>query len=167
MASRTIVLINSGYGGGMLLDGTDTTSYNQPPNLVDFSVFDQLTWMLSIDSAATGTPTTWSLTAKFQYRQMHAGSTYRFQTPRWSDLSDEEIASHVVEGVGWYGPGQADPGGSAGIIANESTSLASPLTVRRTLRNFPTGVRLVLTVAQTGGTSAKIPLGLEVHCKGR
>lgn len=161
--TRTHVLIAENYGGGMKMDLSDGTSIYQPPNRVDWaSMYDELFWTISLTGAPSGTPTTWALTAKFQYRQMHANSTFRHQVPRWYDLSDEQIASHVVEGVGWYGPGQSDPGGAAGTIATQATDLSSPLVVARALRHFPQGVRLVLGITVSGGSTPKIPLGVEV-----
>lgn len=166
MLTRTHVLISEEFASGIRPGGT--TPLVQPPNRVDWaSMYDELTWTLSV-SGTNGSPTAWELKARFQYRQMHAGTTYRFQTPRWFDLADEQIASHVVEGVGWYGPGQADPvGGAAGVIANQTTDLSTPLVVTRTLRHFPEGVRMVLDLSITGGTDPKVKVGLEVTGKGR
>lgn len=164
MLSRTHVLISEPYNGGIGL--ADSTPLEQPPNWVDWaSMYEQLTWTMSV-SGVTGAPTAWQVRAKFQYRQMHSGATYRFQTPRWYDLSEEQIASHVVEGVGWYGPGQPDAGAGLGIIATQATDVASPLVVSRSLRVVPAGVRVLLDLSFTGGTAPKVKLGLEVTGKG-
>lgn len=183
--SRTHVLIAESYNLGLSLTGS--TALQQPPNWVDWaSMYDELTWTLtlagitdggSIGAPGNSLPTAFSLKARFQYRQMHAGTTYRFQTPRWSNLSDEEITSHVAEGVGWYGPGQADPvadpvtGVGDGVIATHTTTgyngttglFANPIIVRRRLRHFPAGVRVNLDGSSfTGGTAPRFLVGLEV-----
>jgi hypothetical protein len=188
MSVRTHVLIAESFNLGLSLTGS--TSRLQPPNRVDWaSMYDELTWTLSLagitDGGSIGSPgntlpTAFSLKARFEYRQMHAGTTFRFQTPRWSNLSDEEIASHVVEGVGWYGPGQADPpadpvtGVPDGVIATQATTgyngttglFANPIIVRRTLRHFPQGVRVNLSGSSfTGGTAPRFLVGLEVTGK--
>lgn len=190
MLTRTHVLIAESFNNGLKLGGT--TPLFQPPNRVDWaSMYDELTFTLSVagitDGGSIGAPgntlpTAFSIKARFQYRQMHAGTTYRFQTGRWANLSDEEISAHVVEGVGWYGPGQADPaadpvtGAGDGVIATQATTgyngttglFANPIMVRRTLRHFPQGVRVNLDgLAFTGGTDPRVLLGLEVTGKCR
>lgn len=129
-------------------------------------MYDELTWTVSI-SAVTGSPSAWSFGCKFQYRQMHAGTAYRFQTPRFYDLADEQVGAHIVEGVGWYGPGQPDNGGGFGVIATQASSLASPIVVTRTLQHFPRGVKLVPQLSFTGGTSPVLKVGIEVTGKSR
>lgn len=188
MTVRTHVLIAESFNLGIKPGGS--TNLLQPPNRVDWaSMYDELTWTLSVagitDGGSVGAPanalpTAFSVKARFQYRQMHAGTTYRFQTGRWSNLSDEEIAAHVVEGVGWFGPGQPDPaadpvtGVGDGVIATQATTgynattglFANPITVRRTLRHFPQGVRVALDgMSFTGGTAPRVLLGLEVTGK--
>lgn len=185
--TRTHVLISEAFNLGVKVGGT--TPLMQPPNRVDWaSMYDELSWTLSLkgitDGGSVGAPgntlpTAFSLSARFQYRQMQTGS-YRMQAPRWVNLTDEEIASHVVEGVGLYGPNQADPaadpvtGTPAGVIATQATTgynsatglFANPIVVRRTLRHFPQGVRMVLDLTFTGGTDPRALIGLEVVGKG-
>lgn len=165
MFSRTHVLISEKFNGGIKPGGS--TPLIQPPNWVDWaSMYEELTWTLSIEGV-TGSPTSWSLGARFQYRQSHSGAAYRFQVPRWYDLADEQIGTHVVEGVGWYGPGQADPvGGAAGVIATQASSLTTPIVITRTIRHFPEGVRVALDLAVAGGTDPRVKVGLEVTGKG-
>lgn len=189
MATRNHVLIAPYFNGGWQVNGS--TAKVQPPNRVDWaSMYDELSWRLILfgitDGGTPGAPantlpTAFNVSARFQYRHPHVGTTFRFQTPGWYNLSDEEIGSHVVEGVGWYGPGQADPaadpvtGVGDGIIATQATTgynattglFANPIIVRRTLRHFPEGVRVNLSGSSfTGGTDPRFLLGLEVTGKG-
>lgn len=192
MPNRNHVLIAPYYNLGTVMTGSGSTSLTQPPNRVDWaSMHDELTWTLTLfgitDGGTVGAPantlpTAFSLRARFQYRQEHAGAAFRFQTAAWYNLTNTEVASHIVEGRGWVGPGQvdavADPitGVGDGIIATQATTgynsstglFANPIVVRRTLRNFPEGVRVNLSGSTvTGGTVPRFLVGLEVSGKGR
>ena len=102
MNTQTHVLIAESFNNGIQIGGS--TPFFQPPNRVDWaSNYDELTWTLSIagitDGGSIGAPantlpTAFSVTARFEYRQMHAGVFYRFQIPRWTNMRDEEISSH-------------------------------------------------------------------------
>ena len=188
MNTQTHVLIAESFNNGIQIGGS--TPFFQPPNRVDWaSNYDELTWTLSIagitDGGSIGAPantlpTAFSVTARFEYRQMHAGVFYRFQIPRWTNMRDEEISSHIVEQVPWFGPNQAEPvadpvtGMGDGIICTQATTgynsstglFANPIVVRRTLRHFPQGVRVNLSNSSfTGGTAPRFLLGLEVTGK--
>jgi hypothetical protein len=82
-----------------------------------------------------------------------------------------------VEGLPWVGPGQtlpvSDPvtGMGDGVICTQATTgynastglFANPITIRRTMRHFPQGVRVNLSNSTiTGGTSPRVLIGLEV-----
>lgn len=192
MNAQTHVLIAEGgtNGLGTVLGGAGVIPLVQPPNRVDWaSNYDELTWNLSVlgitDGGTIGSPgntlpTAFSIVAHFEYRQMHAGLTYRFQTGRWLNMHASEVATHIVEGVPWYGPGQTAPvpdsitGVGDGVICTQATAgyngttglFANPIVLRRTLRHFPQGVRVNLSGSSfTGGTVPKVLLGLEVTGK--
>jgi hypothetical protein len=187
--SRTHVLIAEQFNLG--IKQAHSTYLAQPANWVDWaSMYDELTWTLTVlgitDGGTVGTPantlaTAFSVKARFQYRQMHAGSVYRFQTARWSNMTEDEVGTHVVEARPLYGPGQAPPtvdpvtGVGDGVIATHLTTgyngttglFANPIVVRRTMRHFPAGVRVNLDgLSFTGGTAPRALVGLEVCGKG-
>ncbi|MHA3021276.1 hypothetical protein ACXPWS_13580 [Mycobacterium sp. BMJ-28] len=156
-------------------------------------MYTELNWTISFlgitdggtpGSPANPLPTAFIVKARFEYRQMHAGIFYRFQMPRWTNMSEDEVATHIVEQTPWYGPGQAEPvadpitGVGDGVIAsygntgagipntagyNPATGLFStPITLRRTLRHFQQGVRVNATgTSVTGGTTPRFLLGIE------
>jgi hypothetical protein len=148
-------------------------------------MFDELTWTLTIagitDGGTIGAPantlaSAFSISARFEYQQRHIGS-YGFQQNRWSNMHASEVATHIVEGLPWVGPGQtlpvSDPvtGMGDGIICTQATTgynastglFANPITIRRTMRHFPQGVRVNLSNSTiTGGTSPRVLIGLEV-----
>jgi hypothetical protein len=189
-AARTHVLIAENYNNGLLLPANSSIPLIQPPNRVDWaSMYDELTWTLTcrgitddgtIGAPANTLPTAFALTARFEYRQAHAGVNYRFQTSAWSNMSDDEVMAHIVEGRAWRGPGQPDPipdpitGIGDGIICNQLTTgynattglFANKIVVRRTLRHFPQGVRInMLNSTFTGGTHPRFLAGIEVTGK--
>lgn len=191
MTTRTHVLISEPFNIGYSIVGS--TNSRQPPNRVDWpAMYDELTWTLTLRGITDGgqpgapantLPSAWTLACRFQYRQMHTGDTARFQKPRWWNLTEREVATHCVEGVPLYGPGQPEPvadpitGVGNGIIATHLTAgyqasgadvaglFTNPIRVSRTFRHFPMGMRLVISQTDssfTGGTTPRFLLGLEV-----
>lgn len=135
----------------------------QPPYRMDFGWCSELTWELRV-TGTYGSPSAWSLGVKFQYRQDHT-SGYQYTAPTWSDLDDYTISSDVVGGKGWYSGTFTPPtNGDFGIVADNTSTL--PLMVKRTLKNFPIGVRVVLDPKFTGGTNPGLKLSLVCYPKG-
>lgn len=85
-----------------------------------------------------GAPSAWSLTAKAQDVLMHDGAEWRYQTRRWFDL----------------------PGESLGVIADQDTSLTTPVIVTHDVTNFGSDVRLLLAPTFTGGTSPSLSVAV-------
>ena len=136
-------------------DGSDALLI-APSNLVDFGAYaSQVTFIISI-ARVSGDPSAWSLGARFEYG-MASTDGWIYSQPRWFTLQPENIATNVVEGVGWgRGPHQPPTDGGFGIIADQSDSLAEPITVQRTVRHFGQRVRLRLDPKFTGGTDPAI-----------
>ncbi|MDT5076410.1 MAG: hypothetical protein QOJ80_1047 [Mycobacterium sp.] len=80
---------------------------------------------------------------------------YQYTKSRWYDLAEENVTSDVAEGVGWHGPGLPVP-----AVANETSAL--PVTVKRTIRNHPRRVRVVLDPQFTGGADPGLYVNLQV-----
>lgn len=160
---KTHVLISSGSGLVQAATVKGIVPLTAPASRVEFGRYDELTWIIGVE-AVEGAPTAWSLGAKFQYRLDNTGG-FIYSQPRWFDLAAENITSDVVEGVGWHGAGITAPtGGAFGVVADNSSTL--PATVKRTLRNFPLGVRIVLDPQFTGGTNPGLRVNVTVAAKG-
>lgn len=123
----------------------------QPVNPVEFGAEgNEVTFQISV-AAVVGSPSAWSLGAKFQYCLPHS-TGYQYSAPVWFDLDADNVETNVVEGVGFYGPGQQPPvGGGFGIIADQTSSLR--VTVQRTIKHFGRSVRVMLDPQFTGGTN--------------
>jgi hypothetical protein len=128
-------------------------SLAQPGHPMDFGWAESLTWVLGVEATA-GSPATWSLGVKFQYCLDNMDGS-QYSKSRWYDLAPENIVADVAEGVGWRGPGLADP-----IVANEASIL--PVTVKRTIRNHPRRVRVLLDPQFSGGTNPGLYINLQV-----
>lgn len=189
-SARTHILIAENFNGGVKIGGG--TPLLQPPNRVDWaSMYDELTWTLTLRGLADGPtigtpsntlPSAFLLKGRFEYRQSHAGAAFRFQTAAWSNMSADEVATHIVEGVPLVGPSQNQPipdpitGVGDGVIADQNTAgynastglFANKIVVRRTFRHFPQGVRVNLTGSSfTGGTNPRFLVGIEVTGKAK
>ncbi|QNJ57748.1 hypothetical protein KNV22_gp28 [Gordonia phage Love] len=153
----------SGTPGEFLWNGKPVDLV-QPSNPVDFGSYaDELTWILAVQGV-TGSPTAWSLGAKFQYCQPNT-SGYQYTNSRWFDLQAENVATNVVEGVGFYGgPNSAPVGGAFGVVAKFGDTV--PVTVQRTIRNFGLRCRVALDLSISGGTDPGIKVSLTAMAKG-
>lgn len=157
--SKTNVLISSstidagGHGPIRPASAKGRISLAQPGHPMDFGWAQTLTWVLGVE-AVTGAPATWSLNVRFQYCLDNMDG-YQYTKSRWYDLADENVTSDVAEGIGWRGPGLPVP-----TVANETSAL--PVTVKRTIRNHPRRVRVVLDPQFTGGTDPGLYVNLQV-----
>lgn len=157
--SKTQILISSSttdnHGQGPIrpAGAKGQISLLQPGHPMDFSWAETLTWVLGVEGV-TGSPTEWSLGVRFQYCLDNMDG-YQYTKSRWYDLADENIVSDIAEGVGWHGPGLTAP-----IVADETSQL--PATVKRTVRNHPRRVRVVLDPQFVGGTDPGLYINLQV-----
>ncbi|WP_328351378.1 hypothetical protein OG976_17745 [Mycobacterium sp. NBC_00419] len=155
--SKTQILISSsqsdGWGPVRPASAKGPISLAQPGHPMDFSWAKTLTWALCIE-AVTGAPTAWTLFARFQYCLDNTDG-YQYTKTQWYDVADESISSDIAEGVGWHGPGLAAP-----MAANDTTLL--PVFIKRTIRNHPRRVRVLLDPQFTGGTDPGLYLNLQV-----
>ena len=157
--SKTHILVSSsttssgGWGPVVAASAKGPVSLAQPGHPMDFGWAESLTWILGVESV-TGAPSAWSLGVTFQYCLDNLDG-YQYTKSRWYDLAPENVTSDVAEGVGWHGPGLAPP-----LVADESSPL--PLTVKRTIRNHPRRVRVLLDPLFTGGTEPGLYINLTV-----
>jgi hypothetical protein len=130
----------------------------QPANAMDFSSVEELTFQIAL-TGVTGTPTTWSLSAKFQLCMPHISGN-QYVVENWFDLQAEQASKLIVEGVGFYRAAHTPPtGGAAGVIADNTDTAPSPsapLVVQRTIRYFGHAARVLLAPSFTGGSSPAI-----------
>lgn len=149
---------------GLKADSDSPTPRFFPPNQMDFPHARELTFVLSV-AGVSGSPSAWSLNAKFQFCQINTTGSY-MTAPRWFDLQTEQVSKLVAEGVGWYGGAHTTPvGGAFGLVADNTDTL--PLTVSRTLiGGFGMRVRLLTSPAFTGGTNPRLRLGVTLIEKG-
>lgn len=137
-------------------------SLAQPANFTDAGSWaDEATFTLSV-VGVRGAPATWSLGVKFQFLQPHAGvNKFQYQQRRWFDLQPDQVETCVIEGVGWYSGNHALPvAGEFGIVADQTDSLATPITIQRTVKHFGSDVRIVLDPKFTGGTTPSLSIAL-------
>lgn len=107
---------------------------------------------------ATGSPTAWSLGAKFQFCLPHDDS-FQYSKEIWFDLDEANVAGCIVEKAGFNGPGKTAPlNGGFGVIADQSSgaTVNSPIIVQRTIKHFGLRVRVALDLQLTGGTDPGI-----------
>lgn len=158
--SRSSVLV---HAGAINAAGTSQVEQTQPPNRIDWDWADEVTFQVDVQSVQ-GSPTTWSLTAKFQFC-MSDTTGAGYSTERWFDLQPEQVQKCIVEGVGWYGGAATAPTGvAAGIIAQNGDTL--PITVQRTIRNFGARTRVLLVPTFADGTNPTVTCSVMAVAKG-
>lgn len=162
MAREHILMTKAvGFGNCLRPNGVENgmVSPIQPPNLLWLGdETDVVTFVLSVDPFV-GAATTRSLGLKFQFLQSDSVLGNQFSTPVWYDLDEHAVRTSIDEGVGWSGPGFTAPtGGGFGYVANEATS--GTVTVKRTVRNFGRGVRVVFDRPASSTTSNGWPIAL-------
>lgn len=154
--SRTHVLLPEDNVG--LKAGTDSPVPRFfPSSQMDFPHATYVTFHITV-VGATGSPTSWSLGAKFQL--CAPATTGIFEAvPRYYDMQPEQVATMVVEGVGWYGGSHAKPtGGDWGLIADQTDT--GPITVSRTVKlGAHQRIRVITNPQTAGGTSPAIQVG--------
>jgi hypothetical protein len=185
LANNTLVHVHaSGFGTslpGGITDGGTYYVVNATTNTFKLST---TSGGGAIDITADGQasifydiPTTWKVGLKFQVLHTHTEGGM-FQKRQWVDLGKYNVASAISEGVGFGNTSQGvtdatllEPplDGGFGYIADQNTSLATPITVMRTIRDFGHGVRVMLDLPATGGTSPRANLSIVAyaHAKGR
>lgn len=157
--SKTHILVSSstldtgGRGPVKPASAKGPVSLAQPSHPMDFGWAETLVWVIGIE-AVTGGPSTWSLGVKFQYCLENMDG-HQYTNTRWYDLGEENITADVIEGVGWHGPNLPVP-----LVANESTPL--PATIKRTMRNHPRRVRVLLDPQFAGGVDPGLYVNLQV-----
>lgn len=163
MIGKAHILVASGATHLLTTSGVPIPNA-QPANVMDFGAYaDELTWILGVD-AVSGAPTAWSLGVKFQYCLPHTTS-WQYENPRWFDLQAENVATNIVEGVGWYSGTHTKPvDGGFGTVADQTDTL--PITVQRTVRAFGLRCRVVFDPQFTGGTNPGLKVNLVVVPKG-
>jgi hypothetical protein len=141
--------------GGLPFDDGGNYGLNFPTNMPGWAWADEITYVISV-GPPFGTPTNWSVSAKLQFLQPNTVH-YQFVQPRWFDLQPEQIENCVVEKCGFYGGSHTAPlDGSFGLIADDTDTLptvAAPITVQRTVKNFGFLARVQFALTHTGGTS--------------
>ncbi|MHA3024395.1 hypothetical protein ACXPWS_29500 [Mycobacterium sp. BMJ-28] len=161
--SKTHILIssstleNAGQGPLRPASAKGPISLAQPGHPMDFGWADTLTWVIGVESVV-GAPSTWALGATFQYC-LDNMSGYQYSTTRWYNLAEENIRADVAEGVDWHGPNLPAP-----LVANETSIL--PVTVKRTLRNHPRRVRVLLDPQFTDGENPGLYVNVSVTPRG-
>lgn len=157
--SKTHILVSSstvdmdGQGPIRAASAKGQVSLAQPGHPMDFGWAETLTWVLGVESV-TGSPSAWSLSVVFQYCLDNMDG-HQYTKNRWYDVAEENIVADIAEGVGWHGPGLAVP-----LVANDTSPL--PVTVKRTVRNHPRRVRVLLDPQFTGGTNPGLYINLHV-----
>jgi len=157
--SKTQILVSSsttdGLGQGPIRPASakGRISLAQPGHPMDFGWAETLTWVLGVESV-TGNPATWSLGVTFQYCLDNMDG-FQYTKNRWYDLAPENVVSDIAEGVPWHGPNLPVP-----TVANETSIL--PLTVKRTIRNHPRRVRVLLDPQFAGGENPGLYINLQV-----
>lgn len=147
---------------GLKFDDGGGYGLNFPPNKPAWSIFDEITFVISIGTIY-GSPTTWSVGAKFQLLQPHT-TLYQFQQPRWFDLQPEQINRIVVEQCGFYGGTHDAPlDGGFGVIADNTDTAptdSAQIIVQRTIKNFGALARVQLNLAHTGGINPRAAISV-------
>lgn len=158
--SKTQILVSSsatdqlaGQGPIRSAAAKGRISLAQPGHPMDFGWAETVTWVLGVESV-TGEPSGWSLGVKFQYCLDNMDG-YQYTKNRWYDLAEENFGADIAEGVPWHGPNLPAP-----VVANETSAL--PLTVKRTIRNHPRRVRVLLDPQFTGGNNPGLYINLQV-----
>lgn len=123
-----------------------------PCNLPKWDWAKEITFQIRLSSSAiTGSPTAWSLTAKFQ-KSFADSSNYLDTTPGWVDFDAYDVTNRIVGGQGWFTGAHSPPTGpAAGTIADNTDTL--PIFVERTVIRPPGLCRVLLQPSFTGGTS--------------
>ncbi len=130
----------------------------QPINPVDLGANSSEVSFVIACFGPQGSPTTWSLGAKFQFCLPHDNS-FQHSRELWFDLDAANVAGCIVEQCGFAGPGETAPtDGSFGVVARNGSgaSSSSPVIVQRTIRHFGLRVRVALDLQFTGGTDPGI-----------
>lgn len=146
--TRTIIWIAPTYllkGPAALLE----TSCIQPEHPFDWGWATEAKWVLGVESV-TGSPTTWSLAAKFEYCVPNLTGGRR-EEERWFEVDSTTLAVDVAEGINFNTFTQAD---------------TLPATQKRTITNFGSYMRLHLYPTFTGGTSPGLYVSLTTETKG-
>lgn len=147
---------------GLKFDDGGGYGLNYPPNKPAWAVFDEITFVISIGTIY-GSPSAWSVGAKFQLLQPHT-TLYQFQQPRWFDLQAEQVENCVVEKCGFYGGAHNAPlDGDFGVIGDNTDTAptdAAPIVVQRTIRNFGALARVKLNLSHTGGTNPRAAISI-------
>ncbi|GAS99631.1 alanine racemase [Mycolicibacterium canariasense] len=157
--SKTQILVSSsstdGLGQGPVRPASakGRISLAQPGHPMDFGWAETLTWVLGVESVV-GEPSAWSLGVRFQYCLDNMDG-FQYTKNRWYDLAEENFVSDIAEGVPWHGPNLPAP-----VVANEASIL--PVTVKRTIRNHPRRVRVLLDPQFTGGSNPGLYINLQV-----
>lgn len=132
---------------------------NLTPN-VDFSWADELIWYITVDSIV-GTPTSGTLTAKFQLGTPHTGNTQSTSTFPLSgsmlmDLEASQVTNLIVDGADWPNP-----------VAAFNTDVDPPITYKRSIRNFGSICNLQLDASTlSGGTNPAFRVSVVLIQKG-
>jgi hypothetical protein len=132
---------------------------NLTPN-VDFSWADELIWYITVDSIV-GTPSAGTLIAKFQLGTPHTGnafstSTFPLSGSMLMDLESSQVTSLIVDGADWPSP-----------IAAYNTSISTPITYKRSIKNFGAFCNLQLDASTlSGGTNPAFRVSVVLVQKG-
>lgn len=179
-------LLPSGSVSGIVLGGgySNTALENWVPQVETkwHTQYDRVTYVLSVIGTTGTAPSSWSLGARFEQFLAHTEG-FQDEYPSWGPLQDEQLATCIAEGVGWYGPGGSPPSTAAlyGTVASSATVAddasgvlpsgitvpasqdASALrtarvTVSRTVTNQMGGMRVRFQPSITGGDSTTMIL---------
>lgn len=134
-----------------------------PVNRLEFAAYGrEVDWSINV-RGVSGSPTSWSLKARFLDVQEHSYSP-QFAYPEQRPFTLLQTGTDVVEGVGWGKPG-GTPEPNAGVLATiadntDDFSGGKTVYVRRTVRVRNLRHKLELSPTFVGGTDPKLVLSL-------
>lgn len=165
---HTLMVQADTFGNCLRPNGVETglVSPIQPPNLLYFGDdYEEITFTLTVGKWV-GADIERSLGAKFQFLQSDSALGNQYAKPLWYDLDETMIANDIVEGKGWSGPGFDAPlDGGFGTVADRTTT--TPVTIKRTVRNFGRSVRVCFDRPAANTTSNGWSIGLTMIGKVR